>query len=268
MSIDQLGRHIRFPQYSGLTFSSMESAFGYFEAQAKLPNQRAFQAAGQLVDQAAQQAHHSRAVHPCERIWQFDSSLEPANVKPVVRLPTCSFLGLQGLPFESVVDRVSQGIQKALDPAQPSSRSSPPEPPPQTLFAESTPHARDIQAQPRARLSAQVLQSRALESQATNGSNLQTPLPSPPAPTPRTLGGDHTALHNHHNVLSSSFSQDEEILTQPQSSYGSYALPPAYSATVLPQTLARKDKRVLGVPLTADIDEYAAVSCARFPLDG
>lgn len=265
MSIDQSGRHIRFPQYSGLTFSSMESAFGYFEAQAKLQNQPTFQATRQLADLAAQQAHRSRAVPPCERIWQFDTSLEPANVKPVVRLPTYSYLGFQGHPFESVVDRVSQGIQKAPDPVQPPSHSSPPEPPPQTLFTESTPHAQNIQAQPRARLSAQVLQSWALHSQATNCSNLKPPLPSSPAPTPGTLVEDHTALYNNHNVLSSSFSQDEEVLAQPQSSYGSFALPPAYSATVLPQTLARKDKRVLGIPLTADIDECVSIPCARFP---
>ena len=268
MSIDQLGQRIQFPQYPGLTFSSMESAFNYFEAYANLQQQRAIKANGQLAGQrAAQQLRRPVPLDRCERIWQFDASLEPTNLKPVVRLPTRSYPGIRDPPFDSAAETVSQDTCKALDPVQSMSRSSPPEIPPQTLFAESTPHARYIQAQPRVELPIKELQSSPFHSQATNDSSVQQPLPSlPPSYPAKTLFEDDTAPHVYHSLCSpSSPSKDDEILAQPQSSHGSYPLPSSYSATVLPQTLAKKDMRVLGVPLTADIDEYVRIFYARFP---
>ena len=264
MFVDQFGKHIQFSQYPGLTFSSMEAAFGYFEAHAKLQKQRAIQANARPVDCATQQ------------MWQFDNSLEPTNVRPLVHLPT-PFLGQGGPCFKPAAETISQEPLRAPDPEPISSRSSLPEIPPYTLFAESTPHAQDIQAQtpvelptkglqswPPVELPAEELQSSTVRSQAMNGFDLQAYLPSPEAPDQAdTLVENHTTPHSDHNLLTpSSTSTDYGVLSQPQTSYGSYPLASSYSGTVLPQTLAQKDMRVLGVPLTADIDEYVPISCA------
>ena len=257
MFVDQFGQHIQFSQHPGLTFSSMEAAFDYFEAHAKLQKQRATQANARPVDCATRQ------------MWQFDASLEPANVRSLVRLPT-QFLRPGGPCFESAAESISQEPLRAPDREHPSSRSSPPEIPPYTLFAESTPHARDIQAQtpvelptegwlsfPPVELPAEELQSSTIHSQAINGFGLQSFLPSPEVPDQaNSLVKNHTAPHydpDHHT--SSPSSKDDGILAHPQSSYGSYPLASSYSGTVLPQTLAQKDMRVLGVPLSADINE-------------
>ena len=267
MVVDQFGKHIQFSQYPGLTFSSMEVAFDYFEAHAKLQKQRAIQANARLVDCAAQR--RPKVLDPCEPVWQFDTSLKPANVRPVVRLPTPS-LRQGGYCFESAAESILQEPLKAPDPVYPSSRSSPPETPPHTLFAESTPHARNIQAQipvklpaeglhswPPLESPAEELQSSTVRSQAMNGFVLQPFPPSPEVPDQaNTLVENHTAPHYDHNFLTPSPSSTYDgILAQSQISYGSYPLASSYSATALPQTLAQKDMRVLGVPLTADIDE-------------
>ena len=257
MVINQFGKHIQFSQHPGLTFSSMEAAFNYFEAHAKLQKQRAIQANARPVDCVTQQ------------MWQFDTSLEPANVRPVVRLPT-PFLRQGASCFKLAAESISQEPLRAPDPEYPLSRSPPPEAPPHTLFAESTPHARDIQARTRAtlptgglqswspvKLPAQELQSSTIHSQAMNGFGLQAFLPSPEVPDQaNTLAKNHTASHYDHDFLTPlPSSKGDGILAQPRSSHGSYPLASSYSGTVLPQTLARKDMRVLGVPLTADIDE-------------
>ena len=257
MFVDRFGKHFQFSQYPGLTFSTMEAAFDYFEAHAKLQKQRAIQANARPVNCATQQ------------MWQFDSSLEPANARPVVCLPTPCLR--QGAPcFESAAESISQEPLRAPDPKHSSSRSSPPEFPPYTLFAESTPHARDIQAQtpaelpaggfqswPPVELPAEKLQSSTLRFHAMNGFDLQPFLPWPEVPDQaNTLVENHTAPHYDHSFLTrSSSSTDDDILSQTQTSHGSCSLASSYSGTVLPQTLARKDIRVLGVPLTADIDE-------------
>ena len=257
MFVDQFGKHIRFSQHPGLTFSSMEAAFNYFEAHAKLQKQRAIQANALPVDCVTQQ------------MWQFDTSLEPANVRPVVRLPTPCLR--QGGPyFEAAAESISQEPLRAPDPEYPLSLSSLPEAPPHTLFAESTPHARNLQAQTRVKLSAEGLQSWSpvelpaqelqpltIHSQAMNGFDLQSFLPSPEIPDQaNTLVESHSASRYDHDFLTPSpSSRDDGILAQPRSSPGSYPLASSYSGTVLPQTLAQKDMRVLGVPLTADVDE-------------
>ena len=266
MFVDRFGKHIQFFQYPGLTFSSMEAAFGYFEAHAKLQKQRAIQANARPVDCATKQ------------MWQFDNSLEPTNVRPLVRLPT-PFLGQGGPCFEPAAETISQEPLRAPDPEHPSSRLSPPEIPPYTLFAESTPHAQDIKAQtsvelptkglqswPPVELPAEELQSSTAHSQAMNGFDLPPFLSSPEVPDQAyTLVANHTTPHTDHNVLTPSPSfTDDSILSQTQTSYGSYPLASSYSGTVLPQTLAQKDMRVLGVPLTADIDEYVPIFYASF----
>ena len=269
MFVDQFGKHIQFSQYPGLTFSSMEAAFNYFEAHAKLQKQRAIQANARLVDCAAQQARRPQIPDPCEQMWRFDTSLEPANVRPVVRLPP-PCLRQEGPCSESAAESISQGPFRAPDRMYPSSRWLPPETPPHTLFAESTPHARDIQAQipvevpaggfqswPPVELPAEELQSSTIYSQATNGFGLQSFLPSPEVlDQANSLAKNHSALRTDHKfVTPSPFPKVDNIIAQPQSSYGSYRLASSYLATALPQTLVQKDMRVLGVPLTADIDE-------------
>ena len=267
MVVDQFGKHIQFSQYPGLTFSSMEAAFDYFEAHAKLQKQRAIQAKARLVDCAAQR--RPKILEPCEPVWQFNTSLKPANVRPVVCLPTPCLI--QGSPcFESAAESISQEPLRAPDPVYPSSRSSPPETPPHTLFAESTPHARNLQAQipvklpaeglhswPPLESPAEELQPSTVCSQAKNGFGLQPFLPSPEVPDEANmLIKNHTTPHyNHQFPTPSPSSEYDGILIQTQSFYGSYPLASSYSATALPQTLAQKDMRVLGVPLTADIDE-------------
>ena len=246
ISVDQFGKHIQFSQFPGLRFSSMEAAFHYFEAHAKLQKQRTIQANARPVDCATQQ------------MWQFDPSLKPANVRPVVRLPT-PYLRQGGPCFESAAESISQEPLRALDAEYPLSRLSPPETPPLTLFAESTPHAQNIQTHTPVELSAEGLQSwRPVElpvdeaqslinqSQAMNGFGLQSFLPSLEVSNPaNTSIENYSAPHYDQNILiSSPCFIDDGILAQPQSSYG-----------VLPQTLVKKDLRVLGVPLTADIDE-------------
>ena len=266
MFVDQFGQHIQFSQCPGLTFSSMEAAFGYFEAHAKLQK---IKANAQLVEWAAQQACQPRVLDPREQMWKFDPSLEPANVRPLVCLPT-PCLRQRGPWFELAAESISQEPLRAPDPVYPSSRSSPPEIPPYTLFAESTPHARGIQAQipvklpaeglqpwPPVELPAEGLQPSTIHPQAMHGFDLQPFLPSPEVPDQANMPAEnHTASHTDLGFLtpSASFS-DDRILAQPQSSYASHALALSDSATVLPQTLAHKDMRVLGVPLTADIDE-------------
>ena len=266
MFVDQSGQHIKFPQYPGLTFSSMEAAFTYIEAHAKLQKQRTAWAKSQSAVCDVQRSRWPRPLDPSERIWQFDSSLEPNNVKPAVRLPI-RYLE-QAIPHvELAAEALSQDTLKSLNSVYPSSRSSPPEIPPHTLFAESTPHARDIQVQRRVELPAEELQLCTVRSQAVNGFDLQPLLPWPAVPDQgNTPVEDHFSSHSNHELLSSSpSSKDDGILAQPQSSYGSYPLASSYSGTVLPQTLAKKDMRALGVPLTADIDEYVPILGALFP---
>ena len=274
VSVDQSGQHYQFSQCPGLTFSSMESAFYYFEAHAKLQNQRAVHAAGQSAHHAPpHQVRRAGASDPTVGSWQLNSSLAPANVKPkpVVRLPAHTNLALQGPNFQSAAESVLQASLKAPDPIYSSSLSSPPDTPPQTLFAESTPHAREIQAQPRIRPPRKELQSWPFNPQGTDGSNLQRPLPSlPPSNQAQPQLGTHTSPHTCHNNSSpSSLPTDDEILVQPQNSLRSTSPPSSDSAVALPQTLAKKDRRVLGVPLTAEVDEYVFKPCtiSRFTHD-
>ena len=266
---DHLGQHVRFPQCPHLTFSSPHSASEYFEALAKLQKlQHVLEAAGRQADYAAERSRLPKIPDPCERVWQFKSSLEPSNVKPVVNLPTSSYEQRRGPDPDSAVESVSQDTRKALV-FQPSSRSSTSQFPPQTLFTESTPHAQQIQAQPRVVLPVPGVHSWPYNSQLTPGSNLQPSRPSLPlSKQTSTRPGNHTALDIYHDISSPSSSSFDETLAQPQSSYDSCSLPSSYTATVFPQTLAKKDKRVLGVSLTASIDEYVPVYCSGTPPRG
>ena len=286
--MDGSGKSLRFSHCPALTFLSMHHAFEYFEAQAKLQEQdiirsgrqqrgqaaqQVFQAeqlglqADQLALFAGQQALLAEALDTCEPFWQLDAPLKPPSAKSVVRLPTHPYLGIWGPQCGPRAELVPQSTWGAPELIDSPSRSSPPEPPPQTLFAQSTPHAQDIQDQPRVRLPLQDTQFWPFQSQGTKCSTLQqSHLSFQSSNQAQTLFG----LHNLSPIypdssFPSSLTRDGESPDRPETFSGSFPLPSSYSNTAFPQTLARKDRRILGVSSTAGIDEYVPVPCARFP---
>lgn len=251
MTMDGSRRQIQFPQCPELTFSSMHSAFNYFEAQANLQKLRTFQVAEQRANHAVQQSRLARTVEP--RI----APLEPAKAKPLVSLPTL-IPEIRGPEFELAAESASQDTRKASNPVQPSSQSSPPEIPPQTLFDESTPHAQDVEARSRVRLPTKQLQSLPSRSRVMNRFHLRQPLPWLPPPNPVAASVEEdTAPRTYPDILLPSYTPRQNVTPdQPQSLHDSSDPLSSYSDTVLPRTLAKKDRRVLGVPVTAGIDEY------------
>lgn len=287
MSMDGSGKSIRFSHCPALTFSSMQHAFEYFEAQARLREQSAIQSgrqqrrpaaqqglqaeqlglrAGQLALLAGQQALLAEALDTCEPIWQFDAPLKPPSKKPVIRQP---YLGIRGPHCAPGAELVPQNTWEAPVPIHSLSRSSPPEPPPQTLFAQSTPHAQEIQAQPQVRLPHKGLSSWPFESPATKGSPLQQSMQS--SNEAQATSGLNVCPTYPDSSFPSFLARDDESSDQPDTYYGSHSLPsppppPPYSDTAaLPQTLAKKDRRVLGVSLTADINEYVPIPRPGLP---
>lgn len=279
MSIDGSGKSIRFSHCPALTFSSMQHAFEYFEAQARLQQRNAIQSerqqhrpaarqdsqaeqlglrAGQLALLAGQQALLAKAIETCEPAWQLDVPSKPPGPKPVASLPSPPYLAVWGSHCGPGTELLPQNAWEAREQSQCSSASSPPETPPQTLFAQSTPHAQKIQARPRVRLPLQELQSWRFQPQARKAFPVQKSLQS---------ANQAQAPSGLNNFPDSSYpptlARNEEISDQAETFYGSHSLPSSYSATALPQTLAKKDRRILGVSLTADIDEYVPILCPR-----
>ena len=98
ISVDELGQRIQFPQFPGLTFSSMESAFKYFEAHSRFQKDRAVPSVQQPVNHAAHQPRRVKALAAHGQNWQFDSSLQSVNAKrPLVRPSTRPYLGFGGM---------------------------------------------------------------------------------------------------------------------------------------------------------------------------
>ncbi|CAD6590004.1 MAG: hypothetical protein ASARMPRED_004514 [Alectoria sarmentosa] len=265
----------------------MHHAFEYFEAQAKLQEQdtirsgrqqrqaaqQVFQAeqlglqAGQLALFAGQQALLAEALDTCEPVWQLDAPRKPLSAKSVVCLPTYPYIGIWSPQRGPGAELVPQSTWEAPELTYSSSRSSPPEPPPQTLFVQSTPHAQDIQDQPRVRLPLQDTQIWPFQSQGTKCSTLQQSYPSLQSPNrAQTLSElDNLSPTYPDPSFPSSPTRDDKTPDQPETFSGSYALPSSYSDTALPQTLAKKDRRILGVSSAAGIDEYVPVPCAKSP---
>lgn len=293
MSVDSDGRNIRFSHCPGLTFQSLQQAFDYFQVQAKLHDQRSIQPsqqqrlqrlqaaqhglqvaqrclhaeqqsylaknlslrAGQLAEFAAQQACSAKALRPFEPVWQFDPPLKPTGAQPIVNLAT--------LPIRSVSDSQCQPAAEPLienqweepDPVHSSSMSLPPGAPPQTLFAESTPHAQEIQARPRVRLPEKESQSWPFQSKVTNDDPFLHSLSPQFAKKAVSLFVSCDQPSNYMGtVLPQTFPNEVDVSDQSPNSHGSYALPP-YADTVLPETLNKKDRRVLGVSSSAGNDE-------------
>lgn len=290
MSINNDGRDIRFSHCPGLTFQSLQYAFDYFQVQAKLYDQRVIHQqrlqrlqaaqlglqvaqrrlqaeqqsylvedlslrAGQLADFATQQACSAKALNPFEPVWQFDSPLKPTGVQPIVNLPKLPSHSVSDSQCRPANEPLSEGEWEEPDPVQSSSMSSPLEPPPQTLFAESTPHAQEIQAQPRVRLPVKGSRSWPFQSQGTNddsflhSSSLQSA--EQVVSIPSLSHQSSTCI----DIATPKFLTNEvDTSNQPPNSPGPYSLPP-YANTVLPETLNRKDRRFLGVSLSASNDE-------------
>lgn len=284
-----------------LSFPSLQSAFDYFNVQAKLHDQRVVQQqratqqqrlkriqaaqdsvqvaqrhlqaeqqsylaedlslrAGQLADFAGQQACSAKALYPSEPVWQFDPPLKPVGVQPIVNLPK--------LPNHSVSDSHRQPANKPLidyeteepAPVHSSSISSPLEPPPQTLFAESTPHAEELQAQPYVRLPVKESHSWPFQSQVTDKNPFLNSFPPHSAEQAVSLpSSSHQSSTCIDNLLPQTLTNEVDISNQPPDPHGLYSLLP-YEDTVLPQTLNKKDRRVLGVSLSASNDEYASIT--------
>ena len=177
------------------------------------------------------------------------------NQPPVVRLPS---LKLQPCLLDS---------RPTNSPVYPSPRAPLAEIPPQNPFAGSITHAQG-QGQPPLRRPILKLQTCLIDPESTNRSCLEQSLPSLALPNQsktlpnqaNILSEDSGMLYPHYISSPSSSSMDDEIIAQPPSSHRSTPRLPSYLDTVFPQTLAKKDKRVLGVPLTADIDEYVLSS--------
>ena len=180
----------------------MQYAFDYFHVQEKLHDQRLIQLDRQQRLQAAQRglqvAQKYRQVeqqvylaeqlnsqarrladsatqHVClaekhssvEPVWQFDPPLIPVDAQCVVKLPTPPSSSVSDSQYQHATVSFTQCQSKEPDLVHSSSESSAPESPPQTLFAESTPHAQEIQARPRVRLPVKELQSWPVQSQVT-----------------------------------------------------------------------------------------------------
>lgn len=269
ISTDSDGKHIRFSHCPGLVFPSMQYAFDYFHVQAKLHNQRASQARQQQWLQAAEQdiqvaQRHLQAEqqgYTAERlglgagqlanfplcsfepVWQFNTPIRPNDAQSVASLPTP--------PSHSVSDSHATEANSLH-----SSASSPPESPPQNLFAEPTPHAQDILAQSRFKLPVRGLDPWFFQPPATKEDHcMQSLWPTPHADQATTLSNSHRQSSTWGSVLPQTLTNEVEVSDQPLSLNESHPLPASYAHTVFPQTLYRKDRNVLGVPLSAGIDE-------------
>lgn len=303
MSIDSDGRHIRFSHCPGLTFPSMQYAFDYFHVQAKLHDQRVIEAArqqqlqrlraaqhgfqvaqkrlqaeqqgylaehlgfqaGQLADFAAQQAFLAEALCPFKPVWQLDTPLKPIDTQTITNLRTPPCQAVSGSPYQHATEPSTGNQWREQDPVPTSSRSSPPEYPPQTLFAESTPHAQEIQARPQLRIPVKGLSSWSFHSKMAKDDTFPQSFPSIQVSDQETTlpGSRHRRSACIDTVFPQPLTNEVETSDQPAILRSWHPLPSSYADTVLPQTLNKKDRRVLGVSLSAGINEIRAAFWLR-----
>ncbi|KAL9067129.1 MAG: hypothetical protein Q9161_007121 [Pseudevernia consocians] len=274
MSIDDDDgrKHIRFSHCPELTFPSLQYAFDYFHVQGKLYDQRIreqrrlkrvarqwFQAA-QTPSQVEQQLEHlalqagqlAEALYPSESVWQCDTSLQPIVAQYDIKLPIKPSHSASDSQYNAA-EPFNQNQWKEPDSIHSSSRLSPPESPPQTIFAESTPHAQEIQAWPRVTLPVKGSQSWPFQSRVTKDNLFLQPSSSTQlAEEALTLPGSYNQPSSYTGtVLPQTLINEVDIYDQPPS----YPMPSSYADTALPQTLNKKDRRILGVSSTAGIDE-------------
>ena len=291
MSVDSDGRHIRFSHCPGLSFPSMQYAFDYFHVQAKNHEQRvahqewlqrveaalrAFQVAqrrllaeqgypaehwgfqaGQLADSAAQQACVAKALCAFEPVRHLETPLKQIDAQFIAKIPMPPSHTALEFRYQHAAEPVRWNQWRKQDSVPASSRSSPSEYPPQTLFAESTPHAREIQARPRLKLPAKGLPPWSVRSKVTKGDFPLQSIPSTQVPDQAMtqLGSHHPPSTCTNTVLPQSVKVEVDTNDQPAMLHSWHPLPSSYADTVLPQTLNKKDRRVLGVSLSAGVSE-------------
>ena len=211
--------------------------------------------AGQLADFATQQACFAKVLNPFEPVWQFDPPLQQIGVQPIVNLPKLLSHSASDFQYQPANEPLSEGEWEEPNPVQSSSMSSPLEPPPQTLFAESTPHAQEVQAQSRVRLPVKGSQSWPFQSQVTNDDSFMHCLSPQPAMQARSIHSvSHESSTCKDTALPQMLTNEVDISNQSPNSHEFSSLP-SYADTVFPQTLNRKDRRALGVSLSASNDE-------------
>ena len=214
--------------------------------------------AEQLAKYAAQQAYLANALSTCGPARHHKTPLKPNDGLSLVEIPTPPRSSGSDSQYQQATESSTQNLWKERGPFHSTSGSSPPESPPQTLFAESTPHAREIQAQPQLRLPVQGLQSWPYQPKATKDDPfLQSSSLRQPADQIMMLTDSYDpSLTYADTILSQTLANEANMSVQPTNVAGPNPLPSSYATTVLPQTLNKKDRRVLGVPLSAGIDEY------------
>lgn len=296
MSRDGNGRHIRFSHCPKLRFPSMQYAFDYFHVQQRLYDQRVNQDKWQQHSQAGQQNLDSQqslrltqqdvqATQQSQAVQQVHAA-QPSIRAAQMHLPTDQQNHLEYLASarHNVPLKPNNGLFSVGIPTPP--RSGGPESQYQHVIepsvqnpweergpAYATGHMRrgwswisracGVHSSERARVrdsgnddaDVQGLQSWPLPPRATEGDSLlQSSSPKQPADQsmmltdsydPSLTYADTAPLQNLGNEVNISVQS-----TNP--------LPSSYANTVLPQTLNKKDRRVLGVPISAGVDETRA----------
>ena len=216
--------------------------------------------AEQLAECAAQQACLANALSTCGPARHHKTPRKPNDGLSLVKIPTPPRSCGSDSRYQHATEPSTQNLWKGRDPVHPTFGSSPPKSPPQTLFAESTPHAQEIQAQPRLILPVQGLQSWSCHPKATeDDAFLQSLSPRQPADQSMLLTDSFDpSLTYADTVLSHNIADQVNFSVQPTNTDKLNRLPSSYANTVLPQTLNKKDRRVLGVPISAGIDEYVS----------
>ena len=215
--------------------------------------------AEQLAKYAAQQAYLVNALSTCGPARHHK---KPNDSLSLVEISTPPRSIGSDSRYQHASEPSAQNLWKERGPVYSTSGSLPPESPPQTLFAESTPHAREIQAQRRLILPVQGLQSWPFQPKPTkNDSFLQFSSPRQNADQRMMLTDSYDpSLTYADTVLSQSLANEVHVSVRPTNSDKLNPLPSSYANTVLPQTLNKKDRRVLGVPISAGIDEYVLIT--------
>ena len=243
------GKRVSDSPCKGLERNKMQKAYDLSEKERD--------ANGQRADLIAQQARLAEALCHFEPVWQFDPPLKPTDAQYVVNLPRPPNHSVSDSQYQQATEPFTHNQWIEPDPVHYSCKPSPPEPPPQTLFAQSTPHAREIQAQPRLKSAVKGLQPWYFQSQVTNGDAFRQCLsPTQPADPAMTLPGSHHQSPTcTGTILPQTLVNKVDISDRASEFRGSNSLPSSYAGTVFPQTLNRKDRRILGVSLSASIDE-------------
>ena len=216
--------------------------------------------AEQLAEYAAQQACLANALSTCGPARHLTTPCKPNDDLSLVEIPTPPRSSEWDSRYQNATETSTQNLWKERGPVHPMSGSSPPKLPPQTLFAESTPHAQEIQAPPRLILPVQELQSWSCQPKATeDDSFLQSSSLRQHADQSMMLTDSFDpSLTCADTVLTKNPANEVNVAVQPTNIDIPHRLPSSYANTVLPQTLNKKDRRVLGVPISAGIEEYVS----------